>query len=74
MMSRTHKDDVRHSHHRHPDAPYWAFGWCYRHGNKRSSAAIRRLHNRSRRARARDQLVNEQEPMPEFNGLSWIYW
>lgn len=75
MMSRTTKDQIRQSHDRHGNAPYWVFRWWLRHGSKRHSAQIRRLENRRRRARARDLLVNEQEPWLEKNGrLAYLYW
>ena len=73
-MARTLKDAVRQLPDLHADAPYWKYRYCDWHGNKRSSAKIRRLRNRQRRARARHLMVNEQEPWRERNDLGWIYW
>jgi hypothetical protein len=73
-MARTHKDAVRQNSDLHADAPYWKYGWAYRHGRKRDAAKLRRLRNRRTRARARDALVNEQEPWPEHRDMKYIFW
>ena len=74
MMSRTHKDQIQQSQPRHPNAPFWKYWWWLNHGRKRSSAKYRRLDNRRTRARARDLLVNEQEPFPRFRDIKYLYW
>lgn len=73
-MARTYKDQVSQSYDRHRHAPYWKYGWVYRHGRKRDAAKLRRLRNRRTRARARDALVNEQEPWPEHRDMKYIFW
>lgn len=73
-MARTHKDQISQSYDRNRHAPYWKYGWAYRHGRKRSAASLRRLRNRRTRARARDAIVNEQEPCPERRDMKYVYW
>lgn len=73
-MSRTTKDDVRHSRKRHAEHLYWRARWWLNHGSKRSSAAIRRLYNRIRRARERAAIASGRDPDPNVRDLSWVYW
>lgn len=73
-MSRTWKDDVRQSRDRHPDAPYWRFGWWLNHGSKRWSGRLRRVFNRIRRAQHRAAVLAGRDPEPNRRDLSWLYW
>lgn len=73
-MSRTTKDTIRQRPEQHRDAPFWRYGWWLRHGSKRSSAALRRLHSRIRRARVRAALRTGREPPVEHRDLPWVFW
>jgi len=69
-MSRTHKDQVRSSYRRHPDAPYWKYRWWLKHGD----AETRRLHNRSFRRKAKQVIHHGKEPPKWVRDLPWIWW
>ena len=74
-MSRTWKDDIRHSHKRHPDAPFWKYRWWLKHGrNNKFSAETRRTHNRIFRSRVRQALQNDHEMPKWVRDLAWEYW
>ena len=73
-MSRTTKDAVRQRPEAHRDAPFWRFGHWLKHGHKRSSAALRRLQNRRRRAAARAVLYAGGDPAPDRRDMGWVYW
>lgn len=74
-MSRTWKDDVRHSPKRHPDAPFWAYRWWLKHGrNNKFNAEHRRIHNRLFRAKVKQAIREGREPPKWVRSLPWEYW
>ena len=70
MMSRTWKDEIQHSHKRHPNHPYWKYRRWMKHGD----AETRRLHNRNRRAKAKQALHCGRDAPKEVRDLPWIWW
>jgi hypothetical protein len=69
-MSRTYKDEIQQCYDLHPEAPYWKYGWAYKHG----CSHTRRIHNRMRRAQAKQALREGRDAPKEVKYLPWVWW
>jgi hypothetical protein len=69
-MSRTYKDVVQQRSDLHQSHPYWRYRWWLKHG----PSDTRRVHNRLRRAKAKQAIREGKDPPREARYLPWVWW